>query len=109
MLNWITSWDRELCTKILDYIVPEVRSEDEGIVTPIPSENVIAGGVIFGTAYRSFGGEVEALSTPTICRPPDPRRHQLPAMTPDPDEISSQRTLLERSMTTRELYRAAKP
>ena len=23
------------------------------------------------TAYRSFGGEVEALSTPTICRPPD--------------------------------------
>jgi len=29
------------------------------------------------TAYRSFGGEVEALSTPTICRLPDSRRHQL--------------------------------
>src|SRR5437870_5512847 len=29
------------------------------------------------TAYRSFGGEVEASSTPTICRPPDSRRHQL--------------------------------
>src|SRR5947209_10558608 len=28
------------------------------------------------TAYRSFGGEVEASSTPTICRPPDSRRHQ---------------------------------
>src|SRR4051794_3970578 len=32
------------------------------------------------TAYRSFGGEVEALSTPTICRPPDSRRHQLSAI-----------------------------
>src|ERR1022692_4249095 len=30
-----------------------------------------------GTAYRSFGGEVEASSTPTICRLPDSRRHQL--------------------------------
>jgi hypothetical protein len=29
------------------------------------------------TAYRSFGGEVEASSTPTICRLPDSRRHQL--------------------------------
>src|SRR5437867_5081431 len=29
------------------------------------------------TAYRSFGGEVEASSTPTICRIPDSRRHQL--------------------------------
>ncbi|MCK1712159.1 hypothetical protein, partial [Bradyrhizobium sp. 143] len=28
-------------------------------------------------AYRSFGGEVEASSTPTICRLPDSRRHQL--------------------------------
>jgi CRP-like cAMP-binding protein len=31
------------------------------------------------TAYRSFGGEVEASSTPTICRLPDSRRHQLSA------------------------------
>jgi hypothetical protein len=29
------------------------------------------------TAYRSFGGEVEASSTPTICRLSDSRRHQL--------------------------------
>ena len=33
--------------------------------------------VILGTAYRSFGGEVEASSTPTICRLSDSRRHQL--------------------------------
>ena len=33
-----------------------------------------------GTAYRSFGGEVEASSTPTICRLPDSRRHQLSAI-----------------------------
>src|SRR5258707_5465072 len=32
------------------------------------------------TAYRSFGGEVQASSTPTICRLPDPRRHQLSAI-----------------------------
>src|SRR6266566_9331524 len=32
------------------------------------------------TAYRSFGGEVEASSTPTICRLSDSRRHQLPAI-----------------------------
>src|ERR1700724_2244301 len=37
-----------------------------------------------GTAYRSFGGEVEALSTPTICRLPDSRRHQLWAIAPVP-------------------------
>src|SRR4029077_8808142 len=35
------------------------------------------------TAYRSFGGEVEALSTPTICRLPDSRRHQLSAIALD--------------------------
>src|SRR5580765_4045532 len=35
------------------------------------------------TAYRSFGGEVEALSTPTICRLPDSRRHQLSAIAPE--------------------------
>jgi hypothetical protein len=35
------------------------------------------------TAYRSFGGEVEASSTPTICRLPDSRRHQLSAIAPD--------------------------
>src|SRR6202021_912268 len=29
------------------------------------------------TAYRSFDGEVEASSTPTICRLPDSRRHQI--------------------------------
>src|SRR6476659_3036870 len=32
------------------------------------------------TAYRSFGGEVEASSTPTICRLPDSRHHQLSAI-----------------------------
>src|SRR5467141_3019635 len=31
-------------------------------------------------AYRSFGGEVEASSTPTICRLSDSRRHQLSAI-----------------------------
>src|SRR5438067_13864443 len=35
------------------------------------------------TAYRSFGGEVEASSTPTICRPPDSRRHQFWAIAPN--------------------------
>jgi len=34
------------------------------------------------TAYRSFGGEVEASSTPTICRHPDSPRHQLSAIAP---------------------------
>src|SRR5450631_1817037 len=29
------------------------------------------------TAYRSFDGEVEASSTPTICRLPDSGRHQI--------------------------------
>src|SRR4051794_15943359 len=33
-----------------------------------------------GTAYCSFGGEVEASSTPTICRLSDSRRHQLSAI-----------------------------
>src|ERR1700688_1731835 len=37
------------------------------------------------TAYRSFGGEVEASSTPTICRLPDSRRHQLSAIARSPD------------------------
>src|ERR1700730_7017721 len=32
------------------------------------------------TAYRSFGGEVEASSTPTICAFSDSRRHQLSAI-----------------------------
>src|SRR5882724_12108783 len=40
------------------------------------------------TAYRSFGGEVEASSTPTICRLPDSRRHQLSAIAPD-DRIAA--------------------
>jgi hypothetical protein len=39
-------------------------------------DNVIVG----QTAYRSFGGEVEASSTPMICRLPDSRRHQLLAI-----------------------------
>src|SRR4029077_2875923 len=34
------------------------------------------------TAYRSLGGEVEASSTPTICRLTDSRRHQLLAIAP---------------------------
>src|ERR1700688_3774013 len=34
------------------------------------------------TAYRSFDGEVEASSTPTICRLPDSRRHQIWAIAP---------------------------
>src|SRR6266487_4175056 len=34
------------------------------------------------TAYRFFGGEVEASSTPTICGLPDSRRHQLWAIAP---------------------------
>src|ERR1700684_1323712 len=32
------------------------------------------------TAYRSFSGEVEASSTPTICRLSDSSRHQLSAI-----------------------------
>src|SRR6266446_2157493 len=36
------------------------------------------------TAYRSFGGEVEASNTPTICRLPDSRRHQLSAIAQRP-------------------------
>ena len=44
------------------------------------------------TAYRSFGGEVEASSTPTICRLPNSRRHQLSAIAPcapgDPPPIA---------------------
>src|SRR3981189_3114360 len=33
-----------------------------------------------GTAYRSFGGEMEASSTPMICRLLDSCRHQLSAL-----------------------------
>src|SRR5216683_1846136 len=39
------------------------------------------------TAYRSFGGEVEASSTPMICRLPDSRRHQLSAIAPSGDDL----------------------
>src|SRR6267142_2199633 len=35
-----------------------------------------------GTAYRSFGGEMEASSTPMICRLLDSCRHQLSAIAP---------------------------
>src|SRR6266446_4087454 len=45
------------------------------------------------TAYRSFGGEVEASSTPTICRLPDSRRHQLSAIAPEPAEPHQLRDL----------------
>src|ERR1700676_4936931 len=41
------------------------------------------------TAYRSFGGEVEASGTPTICRLPDSRRHQLSAIAPCRERIGS--------------------
>ncbi|WP_247295462.1 hypothetical protein, partial [Bradyrhizobium sp. 87] len=40
-------------------------------------------------AYRSFGGEVEASSTPTICRLSDSRRHQLSAIARLPIEDST--------------------
>src|ERR1700720_1968159 len=36
------------------------------------------------TAYHSFGGEVEALNTPTIRRPTPSCRHQLSALAPGP-------------------------
>src|ERR1700682_83332 len=39
------------------------------------------------TAYRSFDGEVEASSTPTICRLPDSRRHQIWAIAPDIEKV----------------------
>ena len=48
------------------------------------------------TAYRSFGGEVEASSTPTICRLPDSRRHQLSAIAP----ISHQTTVTAMRLST---------
>src|SRR5258705_13607393 len=46
------------------------------------------------TAYRSFGGEVEASSTPTICRLPDSRRHQLSAIAPPTDRACDDFTRL---------------
>ncbi len=48
------------------------------------------------TAYRSFGGEVEASSTPTICRLPDSRRHQIWAIAPIRPTISATRKPLVR-------------
>src|SRR6266404_6422293 len=45
------------------------------------------------TAYRSFGGEVEASNTPTICRLPDSRRHQLSAIAPKPSASTSKSEL----------------
>src|SRR5260221_14434932 len=45
-------------------------------------------------AYRSFGGEVEASSTPTICRLPDSRRHQLSAIALRSKGCLSNRTAL---------------
>src|SRR5882762_8296629 len=51
------------------------------------------------TAYRSFGGEVEASSTPTICRLSDSRRHQLSAIAlrPSPAILTICRRLSLRS------------
>src|SRR5712664_3111620 len=49
------------------------------------------------TAYRSFGGEVEASSTPTICRLSDSRRHQLSAIAPD---VRSERLSRGKTCTT---------
>ncbi|MCK1498291.1 aminotransferase class III-fold pyridoxal phosphate-dependent enzyme, partial [Bradyrhizobium sp. 188] len=43
-------------------------------------------------AYRSFGGEVEASSTPTICRLSDSRRHQLWAIALDDIQMGCGRT-----------------
>src|SRR5665213_2051042 len=57
------------------------------------------------TAYRSFGGEVEASSTPTICRLSDSRRHQLPAIAPS----WRRKSLLDRSRSlssARDRYRS---
>jgi len=51
------------------------------------------------TAYRSFGGEVEASSTPTICRLPDSCRHQLSAIAQDRD-IDALNNSLFRSLLT---------
>lgn len=45
--------------------------------------------VILDTAYRSFGGEVNASSTPTICRLSDSRRHQLSAIAPEEPSTAS--------------------
>src|SRR6202165_3428233 len=47
------------------------------------------------TAYRSFGGEVEASSTPTICRLPDSRRHQLWAIAPERGRSAKKRHSIE--------------
>src|SRR5260370_28347575 len=51
------------------------------------------------TAYRSFGGEVEASSTPTICRLPDSRRHQLWAIALISKPITQMTTSMERLAT----------
>src|SRR4029077_10489743 len=48
------------------------------------------------TAYRSFGGEVEASSTPTICRLPDSRRHQLSAIARPNDSATSELRCVKR-------------
>jgi len=54
------------------------------------------------TAYRSFGGEVEASSTPTICRLPDSRRHQLSAIArPGPGRTTAEPASPEKSSMPR--------
>src|SRR5947208_11686331 len=55
------------------------------------------------TAYRSFGGEVEASSTPTICRLPDSRRHQLSAIAPEDHLVRKIDTALDLSWLRSEL------
>src|SRR6202022_204353 len=45
------------------------------------------------TAYRSFGGEVEASSTPTICRLSDSRRHHFRAIAAARSGLSAAKAL----------------
>jgi len=47
----------------------------------------------FDTAYHSFNGEVEASTTPTICRLHDLHRHQLSTIAPPIDAVLSLDTL----------------
>src|SRR5436305_3061642 len=54
------------------------------------------------TAYRSFGGEVEASSTPTICRLPDSRRHQLWAIAQYTSQVALPNTVKEALATNGE-------
>src|SRR6266436_5824182 len=59
------------------------------------------------TAYRSFGGEVEASSTPTICRLSDSRRHQLSAIAPSGARLPSWQDLAAQLGVSRGTVRVA--